>query len=104
MNMIAIYLRVSSSSQDTRSQEADLKAWVAVQDGQQVEFYRDKVSGASFAREGWQRLWADVQAGKVTKIVVWRLDRLGRTALEMLHLYRELETLKVDLHSLRDGG
>lgn len=101
--MIGIYLRVSSSSQDTRSQEADLKAWAAAQDDE-VQVYRDKASGKSFARDGWQKLWADVQAGQVSKIVIWRLDRLGRTALEMLHLYRELEALKVDLHSLRDGG
>lgn len=101
--MIAIYARVSSKKQDTLSQDGDLKAWSEAQ-SEPVRYYRDKASGKSFDRAGWQKLWADVQAGKISKIVIWRLDRLGRTALEMLQLYRDLEALGVDLHSLKDGG
>lgn len=46
---------------------------------------------------------ADVRAGKVSKIVCWRLDRLGRTAVGLLNLLTELRALKVGFQSLRDG-
>jgi DNA invertase Pin-like site-specific DNA recombinase len=39
----------------------------------------------------------------VGKIVVWRLDRLGRTAKGLTALFDELVSLKVDFVSLKDG-
>jgi DNA invertase Pin-like site-specific DNA recombinase len=75
---IAVYVRVSSKKQDTRSQEPDLKRWVeAYAASINVRWYRDKVTGKTMDRPGWNRLEADIAAGKVCKLVVWRLDRLG---------------------------
>jgi DNA invertase Pin-like site-specific DNA recombinase len=99
---IAIYLRVSSRSQDTRSQEPDLKRWAAAQDGP-VRWYRDKFTGKTMDRPGWKKLEADVRAGKVCQVVVWRLDRLGRTAKGLTALFDELQTRHVGLVSLREG-
>jgi len=99
---IAIYSRVSSHSQDHRSQEAELKRWVEAQDCP-VTFYRDKATGTNFDRPGFQRLMKDIHEGKVSKVVVWRLDRLGRTVRELLNLFHELEALKVGFLSLRDA-
>jgi DNA invertase Pin-like site-specific DNA recombinase len=77
----AIYTRVSSRSQDTQSQEPDLKRWAGSQpEGQTVRWYRDRFTGKTMDRPGFNRLTADLQAGKVDRVVVWRLDRLGRTA------------------------
>ena len=45
-----------------------------------VSLYRDKASGTNFDRTGWRRLEADLAAGMVNWLVVWRLDRLGRSA------------------------
>lgn len=102
MKHIAIYARVSSKKQDTRSQDAELKAWA---DGQTepVKWYTDKATGKNFNRPGWQALWQDVLAGKVSRIVVWRLDRLGRTVAPLASILDELETRKVAFLSLRDG-
>ena len=51
---IAVYVRVSTNHQDTRSQEPDLKRWVdAYSDGSQVDWYRDKASGKTMDRPGW---------------------------------------------------
>jgi DNA invertase Pin-like site-specific DNA recombinase len=54
-------------------------------------------------RPGWSKLWADVCAGKIGKIVVWRLDRLGRTVAGLSQLFAELQERKIGLVSLRDG-
>ncbi len=45
----------------------------------------------------------DLRAGKVERIVVWRLDRLGRTTKGLCQLFDELAERKVDLVSLKDG-
>ena len=44
-----------------------------------------------------------LNAGKLERIVVWRLDRLGRTCKGLCALFDELRERKVDLVSLRDG-
>ena len=46
---------------------------------------------------------ADIEMGKVERVVVWRLDRLGRTARGLCELFETLQARKVDLVSLRDG-
>ena len=100
---IAIYVRVSSRKQDTRSQEPDLKRWIeAFADGTPVKWYRDKLSGKTMDRPGWKRLEADMIAGNVSKIVVWRLDRLGRTASGLTALFEDIQRRSVGFESLRD--
>ena len=46
---------------------------------------------------------ADVRRGKIKKVAVWRLDRLGRTAKGLLILLDELQQLGVGFVSLREG-
>lgn len=99
---IGIYLRVSSRQQDTASQEPDLKKWVERQD-QPATYYRDKFTGKSMDRKGFNRLMDDVRTGKVDTIVIWRLDRLGRTASGLTALFEELMARKVNLVSIKDG-
>ncbi len=100
----AIYLRVSSRSQDTHSQEPDLKRWAEAQPKDQpARWYRDKFTGKTMDRPGFNRLLADVEAGKVARVVVWRLDRLGRTAKGLTALFEDLLARGVDLVSLKDG-
>jgi DNA invertase Pin-like site-specific DNA recombinase len=97
----AVYVRASCKSQDTASQDAELKAWVAGKED--VRFYRDKFTGRTMDRPGWSKLAADMKAGKLAAVVVWRLDRLGRTARGLTALFDELRAASVNLVSLRDG-
>ena len=99
---VAIYLRVSSNKQETRSQEPDLKRWAESQ-SEPVRWYRDKASGKSMDRKGWNRLQENIRTGKVSHVVVWRLDRLGRTASGLISLFEELSSRKVVLISMKDG-
>jgi DNA invertase Pin-like site-specific DNA recombinase len=98
----AIYVRVSSASQDTRSQDGDLKRWADSQDCE-CKWYRDKATGTKMERPAMDRLLADIEAGKIGRIVVWRLDRLGRTAAGLTKLFADLQARKVGLLSLRDS-
>jgi DNA invertase Pin-like site-specific DNA recombinase len=54
-------------------------------------------------RPGLDQLFTDARGGKINRVVVWRLDRLGRTARGLLELLDELQHLGVGFISLREG-
>lgn len=100
MKQVAVYMRVSSKAQDTKSQEPDLER--AAQ-GEHVVWFKDTFSGKTMERPAWKRLEEQIRLGAISKVVVWRLDRLGRTAKGLTALFDELHERKVNLVSLKDG-
>jgi DNA invertase Pin-like site-specific DNA recombinase len=69
----------------------------------EVRWYTDKFSGKTMDRPGWRKLEDAINRGEVKAIVVWRLDRLGRTAKGLTSLFSLLQERRVNLVSLRDG-
>lgn len=104
MKTIAIYLRVSTIGQDVASQEPDLKAWLRVHGRKRpVGWYRDTFTGKTFKRPAMHQLEEDIRSAKIGTVVVWRLDRLGRTASETLRFLDDLDAGGVGFVSVRDG-
>ncbi|MCP4707926.1 MAG: recombinase family protein, partial [Planctomycetes bacterium] len=102
----AIYTRVSTLQQTTRGQKAELDRWIKAQNPEKlgkVAWYSDKATGKNMDRPGWMKLQKDIDAGQVKKLVVWRLDRLGRTASGLCKLFEDLQAKKVRLISLKDS-
>ena len=99
---IAIYVRVSSKSQKFAAQLPDLERWAASQD-EKIIWYKDKQSGKTMTREAWCKLEEAMRVAKVSQVVVWRIDRLGRTVSGLSALFDELQTRKINLVSLREG-
>ena len=100
---IAIYMRVSTiDKQDHAAQEAALKAWEKGQT-EPVVWYKDSASGKDTNRAGFQAMMRDVSRGKVAKIVVAALDRLGRNTRDFLAFVDDLKTKNVGFLSLREG-
>ena len=100
--MLAIYMRVSSESQSTRSQEPELRRWVEAQ-GEPARWFVDHFTGKTNRRPGMTELLAAVHRGDVSKVVVWRVDRLARNTAGTLELFRELGACGVGFVSLREG-
>ena len=98
----AIYMRVSTRRQDTASQEPELRRWAESHEGDS-HWYRDTYTGTSMDRPGFRQMMRYVEAGRMDTLVVWRLDRLGRTARGLTALFEDLIRCKVDLISLKDG-
>ena len=72
-------------------QQPDLERWVKTYaDGLPVVWYKDTFTGKTMDRPAWNTLERDIAGGKVAKVVVWRLDRLGRTASGLTKLFDEL--------------
>jgi DNA invertase Pin-like site-specific DNA recombinase len=99
---VAIYVRVSSKRQDLASQLPDLEVWAAAQ-RDECRYYRDKFTGKTLDRPGWIKLQAAIDRGEVSKVVCWRLDRLGRTAKGLTALFADFTDRKISLVSIKDG-
>jgi DNA invertase Pin-like site-specific DNA recombinase len=81
-----------------------LSKWLELNaNGTPVEWYRDKATGKTMDRPGWQRLEGALHSGRVAAIVIWRLDRLGRTASGLTKLFDTLSSEGVNLISLKDS-
>src|SRR6516225_1063166 len=97
-----IYVRVSHRDQSHASQLPDLERWAEAH-GESIAWFKDVFTGRSMDRPGMERLLAELRAGRLARIVVWRLDRLGRTTRGLCQLFAELRERRVDLVSLKDG-
>ena len=104
LRAIAVYLRVSTSRQDLRSQEPELQSWLQTNAADRpVVWYRDRHTGRSLDRPALGRLEQDIIAGKVGTVVVWRNDRMGQRARQLLVFLEDLDERKIDYISVRDG-
>jgi len=104
MKKIAVYIRVSTGGQDHASQEPDLKRWLeAYGADQDVKWYRETFTGKTMDRPVMRELREDIHAGEVSKLVVWRFDRLGRSMLQTLTFLEELEKHGVIFATVRDN-
>lgn len=99
---VAAYVRVSSDKQSTDSQEPDLLRWLAAHNVPGT-WFSDTFTGETMARPGFEKMWAWVEAGEFDAILVWRIDRLGRTMVQQVPLYARLIELRVNLISIRES-
>ena len=88
------YARVS-----TRDQHLDLQADALKLAGCE-RIYQDVASGSMAARPGLDELLGQLRAGDV--LVIWKLDRLGRSLKHLVALVGELVRRDVGLLSLND--
>ena len=99
----AIYVRVSTSDQDTGLQEIELRQYVESR-GWECVIYQDKAqSGAKNDRPGLSAMLTDMRRRKFSVVVVWKLDRLARSLKQLLTIGEECQSLGVDLVSLRQN-
>lgn len=59
-------------------------------------------SGKNTQRPGFQSMLSDVKEGKISKVIVYRLDRLSRSILDFGQLWNELELHQVEFVSVNE--
>jgi DNA invertase Pin-like site-specific DNA recombinase len=89
------YARVS-----TQDQNLDLQKKALSKAGCR-KMFEDKVSGMRVARPGLDAALATLREGDT--LVVWKLDRLGRSVKKLIDLVGELQRQGVQFHSLTDS-
>lgn len=96
MSMLIGYARVSTTHQDlARQLDALAKAGV-----DESRTFVDKKSGSTMAREGWEALIAYAREGDT--IVVYTLDRVGRSVLSVLQVIADLRARGIGIKTLAD--
>ena len=96
--MLIGYMRVSS---DNDRQTTDLQRDALIQAGVDARhLFEDKASGARHDRPGLAQALAYVRSGDC--LVVWKLDRLGRSLSHLLHLVTDLQARGVAFRSLTE--
>jgi DNA invertase Pin-like site-specific DNA recombinase len=99
----AIYVRVSTSDQDTGLQQTELRQYVESR-GWECVVYEDRAqSGAKNDRPALNSMLTDLRRRKFDIVVVWALDRLARSLKQLLTIGEECRSLNVDLVSLKQN-
>lgn len=107
----ALYCRLSQDDKqegDSNSiinQKKILKKYALDRGYTNIQFYIDDgVSGTTFNRAGFQSMIADVETGKVKRVIVKDMSRLGRDYLQV-GMYTEIFFPEHDVHfiAVNDG-
>jgi DNA invertase Pin-like site-specific DNA recombinase len=99
----ALYIRVSTLDQHPQNQIDELRRYVSARGWAAREFVDHGVSGARESRPALDSLLREARRRRVDVVVVWSLDRLGRSLKHLITLLDEFQALQVPLISLREG-
>lgn len=101
--MEAIYARQSIDKKDSVSIETQIDCCRRYTGGE-PEIFRDKgFSGKNTNRPAFHRLMEAVEAGQVTKIIVYRLDRFSRSIADFGRVWEILERHHVEFQSVTEN-
>jgi len=93
--MLIGYARVSTVDQNLDLQIDALKK------ANCEKIYHDKISGARADRPGLEKVLELSRAGDT--LVIWRLDRLGRSLKDLIQISERLKEREIGLKSLQEG-
>lgn len=93
----AIYHRVSTLDQHPEAARAELEAHAARLGAEVALLVEEKASGGKNDRAGLQRVLKAAERGQLDAVLVWKLDRWGRSVLDVLANVRRLDAAGVRL-------
>lgn len=92
----AAYIRVSTEDQNLGLQESLIEA-------QKPDItYSDKDSGTNVDRRGYTELCNQILLDRISEVIVYRLERLGRDPIELIRFFNLLEENDVIFTSLTE--
>ncbi|MFK4826161.1 recombinase family protein [Paenochrobactrum sp. BZR 588] len=94
-------MRIGYARVSTGEQRVDMQIEALKKANCDHIFTDEGISGATFSREGLDKVVAYLQRGDV--LVVWRLDRIGRTLIGLVEFLAELGLRGVELCSLNEN-
>jgi DNA invertase Pin-like site-specific DNA recombinase len=106
MKRVALYIRVSTSKQDTENQRRELEAIADRSGWKIVKVYEDAgISGAKGRdqRPGLDAMMKAVNAKEFDMVATWSVDRLGRSLTDLLGLLQGLHEKGVGLFLHQQG-
>jgi DNA invertase Pin-like site-specific DNA recombinase len=101
---VALYIR-NSTNEDRQNPETQIRPLreKCERDGWEYVIFQEFASGAKQSRPELDKMLQRIRAGEFDAIMVWRLDRLGRSLQHLLQLIEEFKNKKVKFISLTEG-
>src|SRR5258708_4874636 len=105
ISQVALYARVSTlNNQDPETQLSELREYAVRRGWPIVEEFTDQgVSGCNESRPALNRLMSDACRRRFDAVLVWKIDRFGRSLKHLVNALAELAALGVAFISLRDN-
>ena len=92
----AIYCRVSTDEQNPKHQEKALREYAKMRDFKIHKVYTDIISGSKSSRPALNDLMFAARENKFRVVLVWKLDRLGRSLQHLLNIVDEWKKLNIN--------
>jgi len=102
---VAIYVRVSTASQTTENQLIELTEVCERNKWHIINIYNETISGTKSVDERAElnRMLQDASRKKFSKVVVWSVDRVGRSMKHLVTVLSQLQDLGCDIYSYKQA-
>ena len=97
---VALYARVSTEEQSTDQQVKELREFAKNKNYEVVGEYVDIISGYKSTRPSLDKLMKDSFLRKFDAVLVWKLDRLGRSMQHLVSVVNQWRQYNVDFISI----
>lgn len=101
---VALYIR-NSTTEEKQNPNVQLNPLIkkCEVEGWDYEIFQEFASGSKESRPELDKMMKKVRDKEFNAVVVWKLDRLGRSLKHLLQLIEEFRNIKVDFISLTEG-
>lgn len=103
MFRVGLYARVSTNDQQTLAMQSRAMSEYAARRGWTIAVQVREVNSGAAKREAREKLLEAVRRRAIDVVLVWRLDRWGRSVTDLLATLQELEHLGVGFVSLTEA-
>ena len=105
---IVLYARKSIERENSISCETQIEYCRSVirldeRDEKVITFVDNGFSGGNTDRDGFQKMMKLVRQGKVSKVIVYRLDRISRSLSDFVNILQEFKAHKVEFVSSQEA-
>lgn len=99
------YARVSSLGQSLDLQTESIQNYVTVRNFELIELFKEKASGKNIDRVEFQRMMKSLELNplSIDAIVVTKLDRIGRSLLNLIQIANSLQEKDIGIVSISDS-
>ena len=101
--MVAIYCRQSIDKKDSISIEAQIESCKRLVFDDTFEVYADKgFTGANTNRPQFEKLMQDIEKKKISKVIVYKVDRISRSLQDFVGIYAHFEQYGIEFVSCNE--
>ena len=104
---IALYARKSIERENSISCETQIEYCKSVikpdeRSEKTIEFIDNGYSGGNVDRDGFQKMMRQIERGKISKVIVYRLDRISRSLSDLWVFWKHSKSIMFSLFPLKN--